>query len=1229
MIGKEILNYIIVSKIGDGGMGTVYLAEHKFIQQQKVAIKVIRKDMVNESSRRRLQEEAEHLAGLNHPNIVKFLNYHIDNEGNVYLIMEYAEGDTLAQYIRTKTGLIVESRILPIFEPILDAFDYAHKKKVIHRDIKPSNIIVTPDGTPKILDFGISTILDENVDEGKEEAFIMGTPSFMSPEQVRGQGIDFRSDIYSLGVLLFQMLTGTAPYDTTTLSEFQIQEKVLTEPLPRMKSYYRYISDKMQAIVDKATAKDPKDRYQTCADFKKAMIKVLRPDPVPVSTIAIIAAVAVILVGGGVFWWDYTRVKTRYYKDYVEQWGIPQGIGRVSKGAMAHREQTYRFEYRKGKLRRMTLVNSNGSIVSHHDSEQMDRPSDMLIFYGDRGRIDYARVIAQSGQVQYIKDYNDRLNTVIFQYDDEFRSEKAMAASTLTLFSNPLDSDARKGSISRWHLTYDENGYVTRLQYASAFRPSVGDADGIYAREYVRDDKGRVLEEHYLGFDGKPKGTKGGLGIRRHTYNDKDEWIRTEYLTSTGEESNDGNGVPIVDLTYDRYGNRIKEVYVNRAGEMVLRTDTGSSGMTYEIDKDGHQVTRAYIGTDGQPCFSKDGCAGYRFKYDENGYISEMASYDLDGNICLNTYGWARQTIKNDTRGNTVEYWLHGTDGELTEVNGVSGAKIRYSDNGNIVEYICHGSDGNPCLQSNMTAGYSAEYDARGLLTRQTNLDTEMKPCIDINGVVIITIEYNTAGNPVRTAYYDATGSNLVLNSEGIAGWKCVYDENGNETERDFFDRDGKPGASNAGYAKMTFTYDEFGNQTSYRYYTISGKPAIVEKVAGYDYKYDERGNVLESFPVGKDGKLAKGMLTARYKYDESDNVIEYALFGIGDVPAMNAYDYHKYTNSYNSRNQLTEVRYYDTDGQLTAYAEDTYAIQKNEYDEKGNRVKVWYFDEDEKPVACEEGWASSSYEYDGMGRVIRQLFFDVKGNPTDPDTMVPEGVVQYDKWGNAVYLAAMDGNGKLIINPKTGWSIKRTEYDLKGNTTSETCFDTGDKPTDCSDGYHKTVYEYDGNSQLVKMYFLDKEGKPVNCNNGYQSVEIDYDGNVATARKYLNAAGKKIYSESWNGSGWIADSNPELFREQIRQFNSSCPMELNDSYGGMTLSSIRATGNRSCQFTFRLPYSKYEMSYDMQASYRKYARSFMVSVRDILSGQMSVSGLSFTGILYDSKNRELGKVYL
>ena len=211
MIGKEVLNYVIVSEIGIGGMGTVYLAEHKFIKNQKVAIKVIKGNRINEAAKQRLKEEAEHLAGLNHPNIVKFLNYDIDQDGNVYLIMEYAEGDTLDKYIRTKTGLIVESRILPLFEPILDAFDYAHKHHVIHRDIKPSNIIITNEGVPKVLDFGISTIMDEGKDPNAQEAYIMGTPSFMSPEQVRGKGIDTRSDIYSLGVMLHQMLTGNAP----------------------------------------------------------------------------------------------------------------------------------------------------------------------------------------------------------------------------------------------------------------------------------------------------------------------------------------------------------------------------------------------------------------------------------------------------------------------------------------------------------------------------------------------------------------------------------------------------------------------------------------------------------------------------------------------------------------------------------------------------------------------------------------------------------------------------------------------------------------------------------------------------------------------------------------------------------------------------------------------------------------------------------------------------------
>ena len=276
MIGKEVLNYRIVSLIGKGGMGSVYLAEHKLISVQKAAIKVINAEMMNDYTREKLKEEAEHLAELNHQYIITFHDYHIDEDGTIYLIMEYADGKNLEDYIRTETGLIVQEKICPLFEPILDAVGYAHAHNLLHRDIKPSNVVITKEKEPRILDFGIATLIHEK--QGKKgDRTIVGTPSYMSPEQVKGEAQDERSDIYSLGVMLHTMLTGRPPYDVRTLSSKQIREKVVHEPLPRLRSYYRHVSDRVQNVVDKATAKRPEDRYQSCAEFKKALHQAVYP----------------------------------------------------------------------------------------------------------------------------------------------------------------------------------------------------------------------------------------------------------------------------------------------------------------------------------------------------------------------------------------------------------------------------------------------------------------------------------------------------------------------------------------------------------------------------------------------------------------------------------------------------------------------------------------------------------------------------------------------------------------------------------------------------------------------------------------------------------------------------------------------------------------------------------------------------------------------------------------
>lgn len=1262
MIGKEILNYIIVSRIGSGGMGTVYLAEHKFIKQQKVAIKVIHNNMVNEASKQRLHDEAEKLASLNHPNIVKFLNYHIDEEGNVYLIMEYADGITLEEYIRTKTGLIVESKIWPILEPVLDAFEYAHKHKVVHRDIKPSNIIITTDGVPKILDFGISTIMDDSHDSESQEAFIMGTPSYMSPEQVKGKGIDFRSDIYSLGVLLHQMLTGNAPYDTTTMSELDIQAKVISDPLPRMKSYYRYVSDKIQAVVDKATAKEPQNRYQTCSEFRRAAKKVLVPDPIPISTIAILSVVVCLLVGGGILWWDYSRVKTRYYKDYVEQWGVPQGIGKVSSKQKSHMSRLYKFEYQNYKLQRVSHINSLGNVIDDGESERYERPLDMRFQYSDSKKVSRVKVYDRGGKILYVKSYNDKLNSVVFQYDDEYGTEKSLSAQTIG-YVNSLNSSDAKGKISRWLIDYDENGYVSTISYAGYQNQKVGDAHNIYGRKYVRDEKGRVSEEHYLGYDGNPKATKWGLGIKKFYFNENDDWVKAEYYTVDWRPAmDDSDGTYAFVLEYDRWGNVVNAYHKDHSGNLILPKKSGIAGIRSVYDEKGFAIEQTVLDVDGGIGFQTDGgFARVVKKYDENGYLCEQVNYDADGNVCIGTFGCAKAVYKNDDKGNTVEAWFYGLKDELVEcTEGNAGFKAEYDANGNLIQQVYYGVDGNPCLMENGTAGIRLEYNDMGLHTKYTNLDTALMPSFDNNGVAITRLEYDNRGNLVRRAFYGADDTSLVLSAEKIAGWKSVYDDNGNETERSFFNTKEERCVCDEGYAKVIYTYDENGNMMTYRYYSLAEKLVLCDGIAGYDYIYDDRGNTIETKPVGVDQKLASGKLISRYKYDENDNEIEFALYDRDNAPAENTYDYHKCTYSYNSRNQLTEIRYYNTSGKLTTYNDDYYSIQKNEYDDKGNRVKCYYYGTNEKPVCCEEGWASSAYEYDYAGHITRQLFYGINGKPTDPKIMVPEGICQYDKWGNMTYLAAADGNGNMIINPNTGWSAMRTEYDLKGNVLNRSYYNEKDtpmltkdgyhketskytsfgeiaekaywgvdgSPVMCNENYHREIYEYNSDQKTVKIYYLDTKGKAVNCSSGYQSIKFEWEGNTVTSRKYYAANGSSVYAESWNGSAWVADRSTAL-RTLMAELNKSCPMDMGEDFGYMVYTSGKAVGGSSCHFYFKVPYSKYEMSYDKQAEYKSYATVFLGAIKELMASEISISGISMIGILKDSKGRELGKVNL
>ncbi len=248
--------YRVESRLGSGGMAVVYRAEDAILGRT-VALKMLHERFAEMPAfRRRFRQEARAMASLDHENIVKV--YDISQDGNVpFIVAECVEGQDVGTLLsRKREGYLGEQFTRRLVAQLLRALAYAHRRGVIHRDIKPSNILVTADGTVKVADFGIARILEED-DEG-DEGEIIGSARYMSPEQLKGLEATPRSDIYSVGVLLYHCLTGRPPFsgDVKKLARHHIQ----TEPTPPRK-LNKKISPHIEAVILKALAKDPDNRY--------------------------------------------------------------------------------------------------------------------------------------------------------------------------------------------------------------------------------------------------------------------------------------------------------------------------------------------------------------------------------------------------------------------------------------------------------------------------------------------------------------------------------------------------------------------------------------------------------------------------------------------------------------------------------------------------------------------------------------------------------------------------------------------------------------------------------------------------------------------------------------------------------------------------------------------------------------------------------------------------------
>ena len=260
--GQKIYNrYEIEKLIGEGGMANVYLARDTILGR-KVAVKVLRGDLAgDEKFVRRFQREALAASSLSHENIVEIYDVGED-DGNFYIVMEYIDGKTLKQLIK-KRGVLSIPETIDIILQLLDALAVAHDSYIIHRDIKPQNIMIKDSGLVKITDFGIAMAL--NSVELTQTNSVMGSVHYLPPEQASGKGSTIRSDIYSLGILMFEMLTGKVPYKGDSAVEIAL--KHMKEPLPSPKEINPVLPQSVENIIIKATAKNPKNRYRNVREM--------------------------------------------------------------------------------------------------------------------------------------------------------------------------------------------------------------------------------------------------------------------------------------------------------------------------------------------------------------------------------------------------------------------------------------------------------------------------------------------------------------------------------------------------------------------------------------------------------------------------------------------------------------------------------------------------------------------------------------------------------------------------------------------------------------------------------------------------------------------------------------------------------------------------------------------------------------------------------------------------
>ena len=854
---------------------------------------------------------------------------------------------------------------------------------------------------------------------------------------------------------------------------------------------------------------------------------------------------------GAVFSWDALRPVDAYYANYVDSYGLPEGIFPLETGELPGRNIHYRFEYRGisfGKsihadsapwsvlrlfgcrrvLRRVVQAAANGAPVAWNHTEYASRPpiQEFTSYVG--GTVREIRYMQSTGPDSAprllkrleLKDGNGVVNGLLALRGEDNRSFSfARSYGTSTLAGENSDESSRRSSIAQHEFTRDARGRLSTVRFLDVNGSPVQDGDGVWGYEYLNDSLGRPVECWYLGHEEhKRTANRHGVAGRRYRYGTAD--------MKTGARC------------------MIRAEYVDASGRPVLNTQ-GWMVCVDDFDEHDNNIRSRYYDAHMNLSLTKDGCAGYEAKYDERGFETEVAYVDVAGNPVQTTLGYVLRKQEFDECGNVtcIRYCDASGKPVFCKKLGLAEQRLAY-EHGNLTSVRNYDAEGK-LTRGSSDAMLSADmkYDGRGNMISCRFIGEDGKPAPDSEGVVEWRKEFD--GELCISCSFWGLDGNPVVCRWGMSSIKYTYYPNGNEKSRRFYGTDGKPCCDLTGEGGRDYEYTPGGALRSLRILGADERPVLSKNgYAGYRVAFDANGNEREKWYLGADGNplmQSEGYAGYRQTFDSYGHRLSIDYLGIDGKLCAGSDNVARMTSSYDPFGRELERRYYGVDERPMCH-KDGEAGWSKRYDARGNETNLTYLAVDGRtPIATKQGFVSIVQYYDGMDRVTRTVNLGADGRPKMLSFGYAEVRQEYDEHGNVTRVSAHDTQGRLIANNKEGTAGYTSKYDATGNPVEQVYFGPDGKPTIRKDGEDAGTagwrMKYDACGRIVECQWVDDAGNPTKNVNGVFGLRKRYDnvGRVAE-ESYFDADWRPMTND--HGIAAIAFSYDSRGSETDRRYS-------------------------------------------------------------------------------------------